>query len=77
MENYYHMKNLKQNIISKANFLQIIQICKNIPLPWLEQIINLNLTLVSRSTDIKIKVNKIYKPLNSVKCRFLLALGRK
>ncbi len=30
---------------------------------------NSNFTQVSRSTDIKIKVNKIYKPLNSVKCK--------
>ncbi len=58
---------IKINI--ETNFQQTIQIHKSIPQPWLEKLKNSNLTQVSRSTDIKIKVNKIYKPLNSVKCK--------
>ncbi len=63
------MKNLKQNIISKQTFYKLFKIHKNIPQPWLEKIKNSNLTQVSKGADIKIKVNKIYKPLNSVKCK--------
>ncbi len=49
----------KYNI--KTNFLQTIQIHKSIPQLWLEKLKNSNLTQVSRSADIKIKVIKIYK----------------
>ncbi len=60
---------LKTKYNIETNVLQTIQIHKSIPQPLLEIIKNSNLTQVSWSTDIKIKVNKIYKPLNSVKCK--------
>ncbi len=55
----YEELKTKYNI--ETNFLQTIHIHKSIPQPRLEKIKNSNLTQVSRSTDIKIKVNKIYK----------------
>ncbi len=57
---------LKTKFNIETNFLQTIQIHKSIPQPWLEEIKNSNLTQISRSADIKIKLNKIYKQFNSV-----------
>ncbi len=53
---------LKKYIISKQTFYELFKLIK---VPWLEKIKNSNLN----HADIKIKVNKIYKPLNSVKCK--------